>query len=68
MCLICLEFELGKNRKMTIEEARKNFSEISLTVDKEHRQEVLDMLDKAEEDELMDQYWEWLFLIDEASD
>jgi len=68
MCLICLEFELGKNRTMTIEEARKNFSEISLSVDKEHRQEVLDMLDKAEEDELMDQYWDWLFLVDSASD
>lgn len=56
MCLICLEFQ--KN-KLTLKEARSNFSEMALTIDKGHRQEVEDMLDVAEELERMqEQYYD----------
>ena len=68
MCLICLEFEKESRRTMTIKEARRNFSEISLSLDKDHRQEVLDMLDRIEEEELMNDYYDWLFLDEAGSD
>ena len=68
MCLICLEFEKESRRTMTIKEARKNFLEISLSLDEDHRQEVLDMLDRLEEEELMDDYYDWLFLDEAGSD
>jgi hypothetical protein len=68
MCLICLEFEKESRRTMTIKEARKNFLEISLSLDEKHRQEVLDMLDRLEEEELMDDYYDWLFLDEAESD
>ena len=68
MCLICLEFEKESRRTMTIKEARKNFLEISLSLDEKHRQEVLDMLDRLEEEELMNDYYDWLFLDEAESD
>ena len=68
MCLICLEFEKESRRTMTIKEARKNFLEISLSLDEKHRQEVLDMLDRLEEEELMNDYYDWLFLDEAGSD
>ena len=51
MCIICLEYQ--KN-KLTLKEARRNFTEMSLTLDTDHRQEVEDMLDVAEEMERME--------------
>ena len=51
MCIICLEYQ--KN-KLTLKEARHNFSEMVLNIDIEHRQEVEDMLDVAEEVERME--------------
>jgi len=68
MCLICLEFEKESRRTMTIKEARRNFLEISSSLDEDHRQEVLDMLDRFEEEELMKDYYDWLFLDEAGSD
>ena len=68
MCLICLEFEKESRGKMTIKEARRNFLEISSSLDEDHRQEVLDMLDRFEEEELMKDYYDWLFLDEGGSD
>jgi hypothetical protein len=51
MCIICLEYQ--KN-KLTLQEARRNFCEMALSIDVEHRQEVEDMLDLAEEKERME--------------
>jgi len=68
MCLICLEFEKENRRTMTIKEARRNFLEISSSLDEDHRQEVLDMLDRFEEEELMNDYYDWLFLDEAGSD
>jgi len=68
MCLICLEFEKENRRTMTIKEARRNFLEISSSLDEDHRQEVLDMLDRFEEEELMKDYYDWLFLDEAGSD
>ena len=48
MCIICLEYQ--KN-KLTLLEARRNFTEMVLSIDEEHRQEIEDMLDIAEEQE-----------------
>ena len=68
MCLICLEFEKESRRTMTIKEARRNFLEISSSLNDDHRQEVLDMLDRFEEEELMNDYYDWLFLDEVGSD
>ena len=68
MCLICLEFEKESRRTMTIKEARRNFLEISSSLEEDHRQEVLDMLDRFEEEELMKDYYDWLFLDEAGSD
>tara|TARA_R110000824_G_scaffold319785_1_gene506771 strand:+ start:561 stop:767 length:207 start_codon:yes stop_codon:yes gene_type:complete len=68
MCLICLEFEKESRRTMTIKEARRNFLEISSSLEEDHRQEVLDMLDRFEEEELMKDYYDWLFLDEGGSD
>ena len=51
MCIICLEFQMDK---LTIKEARRNFTEMALTIEEKHRQEVEDMLDVAEEAERME--------------
>ena len=51
MCIICLEYQ--KN-KLTLKEARRNFTEMALNIDTEHRQEVEDMLDREEEKERME--------------
>ena len=51
MCIICLEYQKSK---LTLKEARHNFSEMALNIDIEHRQEVEDMLDVAEELEKME--------------
>ena len=53
---------------MTIKEARRNFLEISSSLEEDHRQEVLDMLDRFEEEELMKDYYDWLFLDEGGSD
>ena len=51
MCIICLDYQ--KN-KLTLKEARRNFTEMALGIDLKHRQEVEDMLDVAEEREKME--------------
>ena len=53
---------------MTIKEARRNFLEISPSLSDDHHQEVLDMLDRLEEEELMNDYYDWLFLDEAGSD
>ena len=52
MCIICLEYQ--KN-KLTLLEARRNFCEMALDIDVEHRQEVEDMLDRLFEDEIAEE-------------
>ena len=56
MCIICIEYQ--KN-KLSLLEARRNFTEMALDIDEEHRQEVEDMLDRDEEKERMEtEYWD----------
>ncbi len=58
MCLICIEFQ---KEKLTILEARRNYTEVALDIDVKHRQEIEDMLDLAEEQELMDaEYFDFI--------
>ncbi len=45
MCLICVEFQLGN---LTIREAKNNLVEIAETLDDVHRIRVMDMIEKAE--------------------
>ena len=65
MCIICIDFQ---SKKLTIKEARRNFGEMALGIEPEHRQEVEDMLDVAEESDRMeaeyydpfyDLYYDW---------
>ena len=58
MCLICIEFEMSK---LTIEEARRNLSEMSPILDKEHIEEINKMLlakelEQLNEDEFREEY------------
>ena len=52
MCIICLEME--KNR-LTIEEARRNFGEMSVSLG-DHAEEVEEMLSKLEIEQMLQQY------------
>ena len=52
MCIICLEME--KNR-LTIQEARRNFGEMSISLG-EHAKEVEEMLSRLEIDQMLQQY------------
>ena len=52
MCIICLEME--KNR-LTIEEARRNFGEMSVSLG-EHAEEVEEMLSRLEIDQMLQEY------------
>ena len=52
MCIICLEIE--KNR-LTIQEARRNFGEMSVSLG-EHAEEVEEMLSRLEIDEMLQEY------------
>ena len=55
MCIICVD--LTKD-KLTYKEARRNLSEIGPTIEPEHRMEVLKLIWKKEDDELLgDGYW-----------
>lgn len=47
MCLICLDFQ---RQKLTLDEARRAFGEMSSTLDPQHRAEVEEMLERAEEE------------------
>ena len=50
MCLICVEFQLGN---LSIREAKNNFVEIAETLDDVHRIRVMNMLEKAEIEEIL---------------
>tara|TARA_R100000808_G_C2141535_1_gene149342 strand:- start:963 stop:1142 length:180 start_codon:yes stop_codon:yes gene_type:complete len=52
MCLICVEFQLGN---LTIREAKNNFVEIAETLDDVHRIRVMDMIEKAELQQIVDE-------------
>ena len=52
MCLICVEFQLGN---LTIREAKNNFVEIAETLDDVHRIRVMDMIEKAELQQILDE-------------
>ena len=52
MCIICIEME--KNR-LTIEEARRNFGEMSVSLG-DHAEEVEEMLSKLEIEQMLQQY------------
>ena len=55
MCIICVD--LTKD-KLTYKEARRNLSEVGSTIAPEHRIEVLKLIWKKEDDELLnDDYW-----------
>ena len=55
MCIICVD--LTKD-KLTYKEARRNLSEVGSTIEPEHRMEVLKLIWKKEDDELLnDDYW-----------
>jgi len=55
MCIICVD--LTKD-KLTYKEARRNLSEVGSTIEPEHRIEVLKLIWKKEDDELLgDDYW-----------
>jgi len=48
MCLICVDFQ---KQKMTINDARRAFREMSSDMDPEHAREVRKMIRKAEQEE-----------------
>ena len=52
MCIICLEIE--KNR-LTIQEARRNFGEMSVSLG-EHAEEVVERLSRLEIDQWLQEY------------
>ena len=52
MCIICLEME--KNR-LTIEEARRNFGEMSISLG-DHAEEVEEMLSRLEIEHMLQEY------------
>ncbi len=52
MCLICVEFQLGN---LTIREAKNNFVEIAETLDDVHRIRVMDMIEKAELQQIVEE-------------
>ena len=52
MCLICVEFQLGN---LTIREAKNNLVEIAETLDDVHRIRVMDMIEKAELQQILDE-------------
>jgi hypothetical protein len=55
MCIICVD--LTKD-KLTYKEARRNLREVGATIEPEHRMEVLKLIWKKEDDELLgDDYW-----------
>ena len=55
MCIICVD--LTKD-KLTYKEARRSLSEVGSTIEPEHRIEVLKLIWKKEDDELLnDDYW-----------
>ena len=45
MCIICVEFEMSR---LTIEEARRNLSEMAESLDPEHVEEIEKALDEKE--------------------
>jgi len=56
MCIICVD--LTKD-KLTYKEARRNLREVGATIEPEHRMEVLKLIWKKEDDELLnDGYWD----------
>lgn len=46
MCLICIDFQ---KQRMTLDDARRAFGEMVVTMDPEHAEEVERMLKEAEE-------------------
>lgn len=48
MCMICVDFQ---KQKMTINDARRAFREMSSDMDPEHAREVRKMLRKAEQEQ-----------------
>ena len=51
MCLICIEFQKGN---LNLVEAWSNYSEMALDLEEDHRLEIKDMLELAEEREAME--------------
>lgn len=45
MCIICVDFQ---KQKLTLDEARRAFTEMISTLDPDHADEVRKMLDEAE--------------------
>jgi len=45
MCIICVDFQ---NKKLTVDEARRVYREMLSTLDPQHAEEVLKMLEQAE--------------------
>ena len=53
MCIICVDLE--KN-KLTWKEARRNLSEFSDTLDKDHKLKVLKKIWEKEDEEIIESY------------
>ena len=53
MCIICVDLEKDK---LTWKEARRNLSEFSDTLDKDHKLEVLKLIWKKEDEEIIESY------------
>ena len=51
MCIICVEFEMSR---LTIQEARRNLSEMSETIDPRHVEEIEKLLDEKEMEQMDD--------------
>tara|TARA_Y100000592_G_scaffold50021_1_gene79218 strand:- start:29009 stop:29221 length:213 start_codon:yes stop_codon:yes gene_type:complete len=61
MCLICIEFE---KEKLTLKEAWRNFSEMSQTLEPEHKKEIANMLMDAAiygDEEIDQDTWHFIF-------
>ena len=52
MCIICVDFQKGN---LTVIEAKRNYREMLSTIDKDHAEEILEMIKKREKKEKREQ-------------